>query len=104
MNTEARHEEISRMFEVAARRTVTDMVKRGARRYAAEPALLGMIFDTLPTLRPRGMVVALQSVKLPMRRHFGFGGEVPHLNLKSAKLYARYLRAKESQLARKEIA
>jgi hypothetical protein len=88
-------------IEAAARRTAAFMIKWRARHFMLIPADLDDISKGLSFLPPKAMLAELRYLSeiLPPHRWFGFGGEVPAINLHAANLYARLLRAKAAQLA-----
>ena len=88
-------------LKAQARRTALAVIKDRARRYAVAQCSLDAIVEGLSMLNPRGMVTALKNIRLRPTRFSGFGGEVPAINLRAAMLYARYLRAKAAQLAKR---
>jgi hypothetical protein len=78
-----------------AARTARRVIKERARAYALRPR-------DLDAISPASLVRAITQVGDPeWRRWFGFGGEIPALNLRGAMLYARYARAKAHQIARR---
>src|ERR1017187_5348640 len=79
-----------------ARRSVAREIKCGARRYALSPSSLETIHPNLSMASPRGLVKRVRiliadEIATP-RRHYGFGGYMPMLCLRSAMLYGRYSR------------
>jgi hypothetical protein len=88
-----------------AARTGHRVIKDCARAYARKPRELDAIRPGLFLLPPRRLVEALDVISFPPDwRWFGFGGEVPALNLRGAMLYSRYARAKARQNARRAAA
>src|ERR1017187_1059602 len=81
-------------IEAQARRSVAREIKCGARRYAIAPSSLETIHPGLSLASPRGLVKRVRiliadEIATP-RRHFGFGGYIPILCLRSAMLYGRW--------------
>jgi|ERR1019366_7549180 hypothetical protein len=77
-----------------ARRSVAREIKCGARRYALAPSSLETIHAGLSVVSPRGLVnrvriLIADEIATP-RRHYGFGGYMPILCLRSAMLYGRW--------------
>ena len=89
-----------------AQRTARREIKDRARAYALRPRELDAIMPKLSGVRsPHVLVIVLEGIHRPPDwRFFGFGGEVPALNVRGALLYARYARAKARQLARRAAA
>jgi hypothetical protein len=78
------------------------MIKRRARDYARSPRDLDALIPTLSKFSPKGMLIAFRSLPPnPPARWTGFGGEVVFINRQGAILYARLLRAKAAQLAKR---
>ena len=93
---------IGAAIEAQARKTARTAIKSRARAYALRPRELDAIAKELCGLPPKHLVTALAYIaRNPMNRvrHFGFGGEVPAINLRAGMLYARYLRAKAHQIS-----
>ena len=86
-------------IEAEAIATARAVVKYRARMYALQPRQLDTITDDLSSLPPRILVASLSVIK--MYPHRLDGAEVSSTNLRGAMLYARYLRAKERQIARR---
>lgn len=87
-----------------ARKTAVREIKWRARAYALRPRELDAIAEDLSGLPPKHLVTALAYIaRNPMNRvrHFGFGGEIPAINLRGAMLCARYSRAKAHRIARR---
>jgi hypothetical protein len=86
-----------------ASRTARAMIKERARDYALRPRELDAFGDGLSRLSPRTIVWCLNRIRhqVPQARWFGYGGEVPAINLCGALLYARYSRAIASRNARR---
>jgi hypothetical protein len=88
-----------------AKRSARREIKYLAHEYALHPRYLDAIRVGLSDLSPRQLVWAMQRICFPPDwRFFGFGGELPALNLRGAMLYSRYARAKANQLARRKVA
>ena len=88
-----------------AKRSACREIKDRARAYALRPRELDAIFQGLAGRSPHSLVKTLEIFRYPPDwRWFGFGGEVPALNMRAAMLYARYARAKARQLARRAAA
>ena len=86
-------------LETQARRSVAREIKWGASRYALAPSLLETIHPGLSLTSPKGLVKRVRiliadEIAVP-RRHFGFGGYMPMLCLRSAMLYGRWSRLVE---------
>jgi hypothetical protein len=81
--------------------TVRALIKDIARDYSRDPRSLDTIAHGLSDFPPKHLVTALAYLirTQAARRHMGFGGEVPAINLRGAMLYARYSRAKAHQIA-----
>jgi hypothetical protein len=90
-------------LEAQARKTARAMIKERARAYALRPRELDAIAEGLFKLFPCDLVTSLSQINavalIRGTRWFGFGGEVPAINLRGAMLYARYSRAKAHQIA-----
>jgi hypothetical protein len=95
-------------LEAQARKTARTMIKMRARAYALRPRELDAIAEGLFNLFPSDLVTSLSQISAVafMRgsRSFGFGGEVPAINLRGAALYARFARATANQLSRRRKA
>jgi hypothetical protein len=88
-----------------AQRTARREIKDRARAYALRPRELDAIVSNLSAHQPKQMVQVLESIRFPSNwRWFGFGGEIPAINMRGAMLYARYARAKHRKLARRAAA
>jgi hypothetical protein len=86
-------------------RSARDTIKDLVHEYALHPRYLDAIRVGLSDLTPGQLVRALEHIcRPPDWRWFGFGGEIPALNLRGAMLYARFARAKAHQLARRAAA
>jgi len=95
---------ISAALEAQAPKTARAMIKARARAYALRPRALDAIAKELCGLPPKHLVTALAYIaRNPMNRvrHFGFGGEVPAINLRAGMLYARWSRAIANRNARR---
>lgn len=90
-------------LKAQARRTAHAMIKDSARRYALRPHLLDAIDDRLSALLPGALVQRLAKHPIPLWRHFGTGGEIPAINIRGARLYARWSRAIASRNARRAV-
>jgi hypothetical protein len=89
-------------IEAEARATARAMIKNRARAYALRPRELDAIIGGISKDTPRNLVAILSviiGVTKIRHRHFGFGGEIPAINLRGALLYARCSRAKAHQIA-----
>jgi hypothetical protein len=96
-------------LQAQAARTARALIKDRARAYALSPRELDAISPDLSSWRPWLLVERLKFLMIPPSvppsvlphhyRHFGFGGEVPAINLRGAMLYSRYARAKAHQIA-----
>jgi hypothetical protein len=75
-----------------ARASAFMMVKDRARAYRRTPRELDALFPGLRELHPGMQFLALRSLLPTAQRWFGFGGEVPAINLRAAMVYARWLR------------
>jgi hypothetical protein len=88
-----------------AQRTARREIKACAQAYALKPRDLEAIMPGLACLSLQRTVEFLQMIHRPPDwRFFGFGGEVPALNIRGAMLYARHARAKARQIARRSAA
>jgi hypothetical protein len=83
--------------------TARAVIKIRARLYALHPSELDAVEIGLSSFTPRQLVDRLRQIERDptLRRWYGFGGEIPAINLRGAMLYARYLRAKAHQVARR---
>jgi hypothetical protein len=88
-----------------AQRSARREIKSRAQYYAKYPSMLDTIIAGVSGLSPRRIVESLELLfRPPAWRFFGFGGEIPALNLHGAMLYARFARAKANQLSRRRVA
>jgi hypothetical protein len=95
---------ISAALATQARKTARTAIKARAGAYALRPRELDAIGEDLSSLPPKHLVTALAYIaRNPMNRvrHFGFGGEVPAINLRAGMLYARWSRAIANRNARR---
>jgi len=80
-------------IERDARRTVIVAIKTRARKYIIRPEQLANALGFIPVNYADVLVNAKLKLRaLPSTRYFGFGGEVPAINLRAAILFARYAR------------
>jgi hypothetical protein len=79
----------------AARATAEALIEARANKFALRPSLLDVIEAGLAARSPRKMrarILELIDEELTMpRRYFGFGGEIPLMNLNAAERYAARL-------------
>lgn len=82
-------------FEAKVAETVDSLIEARAGKFAQRPILLDVLDPGLSARSPRKMhnrILALIDDELTWpRRHIGFGGEIPILNLNATELYARRL-------------
>lgn len=84
---------IKAKIEAQAKRAVRLAVKDRARAYAMHPRDLDALCIGFSALYPKQLVNALSEKEwVTGYRWFGFGGEVPVINLRGAMLYARWSR------------
>ena len=80
-------------IERNARRTAIVAIKMRARKYIIRPEQLANVLGFIPISHADVLVNAKLKLRaLSPARHFGFGGEVPAINLRAAILVARYAR------------
>src|SRR5215469_8618623 len=84
------------------------MPKARAREYARQPWQLEMVLSGLSEQRPQfiyacATILKCHELRNP-RKDFGFGSEVPLVNLRAAQIYARYLRYVQYHCGRKSTA
>jgi hypothetical protein len=86
----------------AASRMAT-RAKDRARRHLIDPRAVESILRGLSLLKPEDQVIVLSRIladeRNTPRRHVGFGGEVPFLNIRGALIAARYRRRFTKELA-----
>ena len=83
-------------LELAARRSVSHMIKARARYYMRCPMALDLLHPGLSTASPHGLVAIAEHLvereSTSPRRWFGFGGEVNLINARAARLLGRAAR------------
>jgi hypothetical protein len=76
-------------LEAQARKTALSMIKERARDYAREPEQLDAIYPGLAKCLPSRRIEFLKTIRAPLWRYKGLGGEVQAINLRGAMVYAR---------------
>ena len=85
-----------------ARKTAVREIKWRARVYALRPRELDAICEGLFSASPKKLVGFLATItRYSTNRNFGFGGEIPAINLRGAMVYARWSRAIYSRNTRR---
>ena len=88
-------ENVHDMLTVQARKTVEAIIDARAEKFALQPSQLDIIEPGLSRRTPRKMrariIELIDAEFCTPRRHFGFGGCVPLLNLSGAERYAQRL-------------
>ena len=84
-------------IERDARRAVIVAIKTRARKYIIRPEFLDTALGFIPVSYADVLTTAKRKLReLQPTRYFGFGGEVPAINLRAAILFARYARRFEN--------
>jgi len=90
-------------LEAQAGRSARAIIKDRARAYAIKPRTLDSIAEGLFTCSPRDLVLALKAINavatMRGQRWMGIGGEIMAINLKGARLYARWSRRVARRIA-----
>jgi hypothetical protein len=93
VTTRAFDDAFAEMHRVA-RPLIGQSIKNAARRYRDYPGLLNAIAPDLSRSRPSRIIAVCDHMieHGPRDRMIGYGGEVRPINLRGARLYARWLR------------
>ena len=88
-------ENVHDMLTVQARKTVETIIDARAEKFALQPSQLDIIEPGLSRRTPRKMrariIELIDAEFCTPKRHFGFGGEIPLMNLSAAERYASRL-------------
>lgn len=87
----------------AARRAAAHLVKAQARRFVRRPLALERLHPGLAAASPPTIIAVAEHLiereRTMPRRWLGFGGEVPLVNLRAARLLGRVLRRRDRRVA-----